>query len=396
MGKAQNDIMKRKILLIIFSIAPCLSFAQEFSGELTSEWQWDMNKRTNWVNLLRLNMRLPLANGKGAFEAATLHVAKTKEETILSDWQGFSNIETDNMFAAIAVLGYMHTWQNAHLFVGVRNVNEDFFTSNETLLFTNSSCGIFPTIAASYPIANYPFSGLTLYFDVTRGPWTFKNSLYNGTGYNGWKGNDNPFLVRPKRDGVFNISQLEYSAHDARYFAGLTVHTRQHLTCEQEPSGAKDGAVNELSRADKRFSGTVNRSSDAEKGSSASEDDGEEVVSTDKTTDKTTFAWWLYGEQPVWTAGDRSVVCMAQYSENTSHKNECYRYAEMGCAYRNSLNECGLSGQYARFQEGNEWSVELTWRRQLSETIAVQPSFQYVNNANGQFTVLSARLCLSF
>lgn len=377
MEKAQNDIMnimnniKRKILLILFSIAPCLSFAQEFSGELTSEWQWDMNKRTNWVNLLRLNMKLPLANGKGAFEAATLHVAKTKEETILADWQGFSNIEADNMFAAIAVLGYMHTWQNAHLFVGVRNVNEDFFTSNVTSLFTNSSCGIFPTIAASYPIANYPFSGLTLYFDVTRGPWTFKNSLYNGTGYNGWKGNDNPFLVRPKRDGVFNISQLEYSAHDARYFAGLTVHTRQHLTCGQEGFVTTDGA-------------------------SASENDDEELAPTEKTTNKTTFAWWLYGEQPVWTAGDRSVVCMAQYSENTSHKNKCYRYAEVGCAYRDSLNECGLSGQYARFQEGNEWSMELTWRRQLSETVAVQPSFQYVNNANGQFTVFSARLCLSF
>lgn len=365
-----NNI-KRKILLILFSIAPCLSFAQEFSGELTSEWQWDMNKRTNWVNLLRLNMKLPLANGKGAFEAATLHVAKTKEETILADWQGFSNIEADNMFAAIAVLGYMHTWQNAHLFVGVRNVNEDFFTSDVTSLFTNSSCGIFPTIAASYPIANYTFSGLTLYFDVTQGPWTFKNSLYNGTGYNGWKGNDNPFLVRPKRDGVFNISQLEYSAHDARYFAGLTVHTRQHLTCGQEAF-------------------------EAQYGSSASENDGEEAVSTEKTTNKTTFAWWLYGEQPVWTAGDRNVVCMAQYSENTSHKNKCYRYAEVGCAYRDSLNECGLSGQYARFQEGNEWSMELTWRRQLSETVAVQPSFQYVNNANGQFTVLSARLCLSF
>ena len=377
MEKAQNDIMnimnniKRKIWLFLFSIAPCLSFAQAFSGELTSEWQWDMNKRTNWVNLLRLNMKLPLANGKGAFEAATLHVAKTKEETILADWQGFSNIEADNMFAAIAVLGYMHTWKNAHMFVGVRNVNEDFFTSDVTSLFTNSSCGIFPTIAASYPIANYPFSGLTLYFDVTRGPWTFKNSLYNGTGYNGWKGNDNPFLVRPKRDGVFNISQLEYSAHDARYFAGLTVHTRQHLTCEQEAFETQDG-------------------------SSASENDDEEAVSTEKTTNKTTFAWWLYGEQPVWTAGDRSVVCMAQYSENTSHKNKCYRYAEVGCAYRDSLNECGLSGQYARFQEGNEWSMELTWHRQLSETVAVQPSFQYVNNANGQFTVLSARLCLSF
>ena len=60
-----------------------------------------------------------------------------------------------------------------------------------------------------------------------------------------------------------------------------------------------------------------------------------------------------------------------------------------------ALANCDWQGK-VRFQEGNEWSVELTWRRQLSETVAVQPSFQYVNNANGQFTVLSARLCLSF
>ena len=60
------------------------------------------------------------------------------------------------MLAALAVLGYMHEWKEAHLFVGVRNVNEDFFTSDVTSLFTNGSCGIFPTIAASYPIANFP------------------------------------------------------------------------------------------------------------------------------------------------------------------------------------------------------------------------------------------------
>ncbi|MFW5623938.1 MAG: carbohydrate porin, partial [Prevotella pectinovora] len=44
----------------------------------------------------------------------------------------------------------------------------------------------------------------------------------------------------------------------------------------------------------------------------------------------------------------------------------------------------------------NEFSLELTWRRQLTKSIAIQPSFQYINNGNGNFTVLSTRLCCSF
>ena len=151
-------------------VSVCLSHAQCFSGVYTTEWQWDMNKKTNWVNQLRLDLSVPVFGGRGSIEAATLHLAKTGD-SVIGDWQGFSNIEADNMFAAIAVLGYMHEWKAGHLFVGVRNVNEDFFTSDVTALFTNSSCGIFPTVAASYPIANYPLSGLTVYFDVTKGGW---------------------------------------------------------------------------------------------------------------------------------------------------------------------------------------------------------------------------------
>lgn len=170
------------IILLLCSINVCQSSAQSISGVYTTEWQWNMKQKTNWVNQLRLDMSLPLGKGNNSIEAATLHVAKT-DDTIVDDWQGFSNIEADNMFAAIAVLGFMHEWKSGHVFLGVRNVNEDFFTSDVTSLFLNGSEGIFPTIAASYPIANYPLSGLTLYFDVTRGAWTFRNSLYNGVGY---------------------------------------------------------------------------------------------------------------------------------------------------------------------------------------------------------------------
>lgn len=198
-------IMKRFLVIILGCLQVSFSHAQWFSGEYTTEVQWDLKKHTNWLNHLRLDLAIPLWEGKGTLEAATLHVARTREG-IIDDWQGHSNIEEDNMLAALAVLGYMHEWKEAHLFVGVRNVNEDFFTSDVTSLFTNGSCGIFPTIAASYPIANFPLSGLTVYFDVGKDGWVLRNSLYNGVGYNGWKHHDNPFRLRPKTDGIFNIS----------------------------------------------------------------------------------------------------------------------------------------------------------------------------------------------
>ena len=317
-------MIKRLFLFVTCISCFSLSHAQEFGGVYTTEWQWDMNKNTNWLNLLRLEMNLPLNNGKGAFEAATLHVAKSNDG-ILGDWQGFSNIEADNNVAAIAVLGYMHEWKQGHLFVGVRNVNEDFFTSDATALFLNSSCGIFPTIAASYPIANYPYSGLTLYFDITKGGWTF------------------------------NMLQLEYAYSGGQYFAGAAIHTRQFPVDEQG-----------------------------------------ELSSADDAKSKTTCAWWVYGEQQLWSIADKSLTAMLQYSENASRESCCYRYAAAGCTYKDSPNECGLSGLYARYQQGKEYTLELTFKRQLSESISIQPSFQYISNDDGDFTAAALRLCYSF
>ena len=137
--------MKRIYLIILGCITAYQLQAQELSGQFISEWQWDMNKNVNWVNQLRLDLNVALGSEKNTLQAATLHVAKS-EENIIDDWQGFSNIYADNMFAAIAVLGFMHQWNSGHWFVGVRNVNEDFFTSDLTALFTNSSNGIFPTV----------------------------------------------------------------------------------------------------------------------------------------------------------------------------------------------------------------------------------------------------------
>ena len=151
------------------------------------------------------------------------------------------------------------------------------------------------------------------------------------------------------------MSQIEYQHKGGHYFAGAALHTRHYPI----------------------------------------DDEGEMAASND-ATNNTTCAWWIYGEQNLWTAGDKSIAAMLQYSENTSRSNGCYRFAEVGGAYKDSKNECGVSAQYAQFHQGIERTLELTWKRQITKSIALQPYFQYINNKNGDFTVLSARLYYSF
>ena len=77
--------MKRIIFIILGSINICLAYAQSFNGQYISEWQWDMNKNTNLINQLRLELSVPIGRGKDSFEAATLHVAKTNDYHYKSD-----------------------------------------------------------------------------------------------------------------------------------------------------------------------------------------------------------------------------------------------------------------------------------------------------------------------
>lgn len=348
------NIMKRVALVLLGCVWAQLSHAQCFTGEYSTEWQWNLNGRTNWVNLLRLDLSIPLWKDVGSIEISSVHVAKINDR-IIDDWQVFSNIEEVNEIAAIAVFGYSYEWKSCSLFVGVRNMNEDYFVSEVTSMFTNSSCGIFPTISASYPIANCPLSGLAAHFEARRDRWTFSNSLYNGIGHNGWNPDDNPFLLRPRKEGIFNVSELEYSRAAGSCFAGATVHTRQYVI-----------------------------------------DSEGNMSSVENSCPKVSCAWWIYAEQALWQGDGKRLSAMAQYSENTSRRNGCYRYGEIGCAYIDSSNQCGISFQYARFYQGPEHSLEITWKRQFSQILAFQPSFQYISNVNGRFTVLTARLYCTF
>ncbi len=367
--------MKLKtVLLTISCVIPSIAFSQTFSGEYIGEWAWGMSTgRTNFVNHLRFDFEWsPWKNG--TFEVATQHIAVAHSEgpgPVIDDLQLYSNIYEENNIAAIAVLGYKHVWEHFDLFVGVRNSNEDFFTTEVASLFTSSSPGIFPTISASYPMPNYPVSSLNITFNIMFGNWTITNALYNGVGYCGWKSYDNPFLVRPKRDGIFDELQLAYETEKNFYSIGAAMHTKE-FTFDEEGD--------EFSRRNK-FSAAL----------------------------------WAYGEQDVWEGADQKVRLMAQASFNTNSKSACTSYFELGGLYQYKSNTFGLSAQYGRFHEESlefdenvgtplghettatdEWSLELTYVHEFSEHISIQPAFHYVRTGGENNTVLLGRFTYSF
>ncbi len=359
--------MKFKTIIFLASILfPFGASAQTFSGEYTGEWSWGMNGNTTFVNLLRFDFEYsPWRNG--TIEAATLHIARTSDP-VIDDLQLYSSVYEENNYAAIAVLGYKHSWKNANLFVGVRNTNEDFFTSDGTGLFTSASPGIFPTIGASYPIANYPVSALGFTFDISFGNWTVTEALYNGVARNGWRASDNPFLVRPKRDGFFDEIQVAYETDESFYSVGAAMHNK-FFTFDEEGDFT----------AENKFSAAL----------------------------------WAYGEQTVWKGDDQRFRLMAQVSANTDSRSACTSYAEIGCIYEYKNNTLGISGQYGRFHEyeenlldngrttgeyapTDEYSVELTYCREINDHISLQPAFHYIRTGSENNTVLLGRFVYTF
>lgn len=344
----------RKMLLLCFltGYSACTS-AQTVRALYTSEGQSNFKKDFNWVNLLRLESAFQWGRHMTA-EMATLHIIRSNGKCIADDWQAFSNIESENLPCGIALLGISYATSRCKWFVGIRNVNEDYFTEPGTSLFTNSSNGIFPTLSTSLPLANYPLSAMAVHFVYEDSVADVQASLYNGRAYNGWKKGDNPFHVTPK-DGVYGMAEMALKEKDKGYFrTGLGVHYGQTA------AGMADGKT----VRHKRVRG----------------------------------AWWLYAEHPVITTNKGITHLLLQYSRSFGSDNACRQFTEIGCVtyLRNKgAGRLGLSLQHATFTYGEELSGELTYRHTLNGAIDLQPSFQWIKNSDGRYAILSVRFCLS-
>ena len=315
----------RRVLLTL-ALLSCgnILYAQSVGLEYVSELQTNFKGDNNFVNLLKLHGELPFTDNV-RLRLSSISVARTNDESVANDLQVFSNIDVEGIPLALSVAAV--EWDiDAHnsLLLGVHNMNEDVFSSEVTSLFTNSSCGIYPTLSSNYPIANYPVASVGVRYKHDDERFGFVSALYNGVGYNKFTGRENVFRVCPESDGVFALAQGEYKHDDSRYFLGGCLHYGD--PCQ-----------------------------------------------TNERKARTTV--WTYAEQKV----TNSFTLLGGYSHAFSSDSYCHDFAGLGGRLTIKNAEFGLFSDYAHFEDMDEWATELTCKIHLSEHVYVQPTAHFIS-----------------
>lgn len=318
----------------------------------TTEVQTDFRKASKWVNLLRLDLSCRL-DKKIRFCFSSISIAETCEESLLNDWQGFSNIEERNLPFAPAVQGVEYKGNRSSLFLGVRNVNEDYFISSCASFFTNSSCGIYPTLSANYPLANYPLAALGLDYKLKYKDWTMEVSVYNGTGYQALTGRDNVFRFSPDTDGILGLSSVIYQKNDSEYSMGAGIY--------------RGGCVGNEMGVEEPF-----------------------VQAAQKK--KMTYVLWTYAEQHIY----QNIYALLQYSVNPSVEGGCRSYVGTGGIVRGDKVSFGFFLDYADYTTAHEWAGELSCRWGCTSRMAIQPAIHAIRNSSGTYLVGLLRMYYVF
>ena len=341
-----GNMVKRCLVAGLLVVGTCRMLAQDVGLACTTEWQAGGRGGAQWVNLLRADGSLTLA-GQWRLDVAAISVSRTSNERLADDWQTFSNIEEENLPLALAVLGLGWNIGKSEWFFGVRTVNEDYFTSACMSLFTNSSCGIFPTLSTNWPIANYPMASVGIDYKCRLGHWLLETSLYNGTGYNRFGGSESAFRFCPRTDGVFSITSINYQNHGSDYNMGFALHS----------------------------------------GVPAADEAGSEGQASEAEADRLTTAVWGYAEQRL----SAHLHALLQYSVATV-RSGCRQYAGAGLVMEMVKSRGGIFFDYAQFSFGSEVACEVTWQFPFLKQGYIQPALHLISNSQCKAVVGLLRL----
>lgn len=209
------------VLLIIWSLTGAAQIRPSWNLNYTGEVQTDFRRASLYQGLLTLGGSLAFGR-HFALDASVESFAATREP-LLDDLQGYSNIAAPNTALSLANLSLRGTWGGHELTVGVGNMNAHYFASPLLALYTNSSCGAFPTVAALGDVPNYPLSSLGLdYVWAIDTAWTLQAALFDSRAYSSFR-----MFRRPR--GAFALAEVSYTHGRSNYHVGAAVRRRAAL-----------------------------------------------------------------------------------------------------------------------------------------------------------------------
>lgn len=335
---AQSDSIRDNNNILHYNIA--------YAGELQFGMMEKPNHQAKNVNLLQLEASLSTDKWwkNGTFEASFWSVASTKRQASIEDCLTFSNIDAPNIWLTCNKLGYQHKFKNISLFVGIRNVNTDYFTSSLSSLFTNSSAGIFPSISLNYATANYPLGGFGIHTKYNINHLEIKNSFYNNLADINSK-IVFKFQFNLPKYGYVNFSQIKYSTSDGVYAVGMVLDKLPKLS----PKHSLFALI----------------------------------------------------EQPIYKMKETSLGVIAQIGYAPEKTNYCQTYygggiVASGLFAPEGKDKLGIIAFHAHMQDNKEMAIELTYKYNLTPSISFQPAIHYINNNNHKGLIGLIRAYYSF
>ena len=311
--------------------------------------------RANWINLLDVALTQSLWRG-GVLECNMLSVNNLRNShgraSTVNGLTIFASIEDESIPLSLFKFGIGQNSGRIRTFLGVRNVNSDYFITPWNSIYTASVNGLFPTLSHNLPLSDSPYSAMCIHFewDITRTGLTYKSSLYNGRSATSW---DEVFRFRPRRDGVVCFSELSYTGRPDSYVGTYRVGV---ATGREEP----DNPASKTYRV----------------------------------------SLWTLVEQPMWVEPDGGGISLILHG-GYSPKCDCTGYWGVGTAWRGIATQ---SDDYAGLLVSRTWHADAcetdleltyayTWR-----FLTVQPALHWVHSSghNRWFGVLKAAFAFDY
>lgn len=304
-----------------------------FETDITTEAQTGFRKNVNWVSLFQTNLDICFPQEDcyqgGKISIALISTFKTAATYIANDQQGFSNIEATDLLLSPFLVGYSQYIRKCLLFAGLRNMNEDYFSTDYTALFTQSSAGIHPTLSGNFELPNFPKSGLCLFLEVNpSAPVRLRSSIYNGVSGTFYKKKNTPFRFDYQNQGLFIIQDLLYQKWGSRYNLG----TMAHFAGDKEKQG---------------------------------------------------WVIWALIEKPVYSDHKMEIGVIIDGSYALMSAPQCSSYGSFGII---ADGLAGMKGKsiissrvfYAAYPERNEFDLEINWIYRFNKQWQIQPALHLI------------------
>ncbi len=347
------------VLIATFLMAENIVHAQDIHADYTAELHTN-TKNIKFSNLLQLKSESEITKHL-SWHISTISIANSNEELLANDLQSYSNIQEANLPIALSVCGLQYTTEQKHnLFIGIRNMNEDYFSTPVATFFTNSSCGLPPTIGANYPIANYPVASVGVHYSYETEICNLRSlnqneattetesnllsncvpsplllvqiSIYNGHAYNGFWGKESVFHFSPSTDGLFIVGEMMYKNKNSTISIGNATHWYY------------------------QFYSTP----------------------------------WIYIEQQIHSR----LALATTYSCVFGDRTKCQNFVGGGILCRLGKGELGLFTDYARYDNTTEKATEISWKMAIGTNLYIQTSTHYIVSAQRHYTIVSLRVGL--